>query len=958
MNKTVVINEVRYEYVNEVTDLNTHATAVLCKDEHGCFFTCDKELWQSSTERNILNSESKFNKYATPEEKIALFRSLFVGREDVYAKRYENQNTGRSGYVPACGNEWVQGVCDKKKHKCTECPNRSFLKLSNQVLYHHLSGKDELGRDVIGTYPMLQDETTKFLVIDFDEANWQSDVNAVRITCNQYEISTYVERSRSGNGAHLWIFFTEPVKASLARKLGSAVLTKTMEDHPSLKFISYDRMFPNQDTMPKGGFGNLIALPLQGKARKDGNSEFVDERFISYPDQWEYLYRIKRLSPEQLNSLLHQLCKGSEMGELLTEADEKPWEKLTEKPLAPLDFTDTIRIIRANMLYINKSGLSNRSQNKIKRLAAFKNPEFYRKQAMRLSVTLIPRVIYTSEDTEQYIAIPRGCEESLIQLLNESNADYMITDRRNTGKTISVRFNGTLRPEQQTAANEMLRHDIGILSATTAFGKTVVASYLISERKVNTLILVHSSALLQQWKKSLSEFLLFDDPLTEQPKSRGRRKELSHIGQLGSAKNTINDFVDIAIMQSLVSGDRVKELVKNYGMVIVDECHHVSAFTFERILREVNAKYVYGLTATPTRQDGHHPIIYMQCGPIRYRVGAKEQIIKSKMGHYVTPVFTDFRIAETDLKYPELCGRLCADEARNIRIARDVVKAYEGGRNPIVLTERKEHAEMLCSQIAPSCNNFFVLSGNDKAKDKRKKLEAIKTVPVDENLVIIATGKYVGEGFDEPRLDTLFLAMLISWEGTLAQYAGRLHRNYTGKTEVRIYDYADIFVPTFERSYLRRVKGYAKLGYMMLGSDESEQNIIYNSQNYMERFGDDIRTSVREIVISSPRVKPVLLERLLNMIPDSVQLAVVTRASEKEALINFSAAKCKIRYEENLKQTFTVIDNRIVWYGEISPLYYASKESAVLRFVNASVAGELKNNVLREAEGELRLYLN
>lgn len=943
MNEKALINGKEYRFIKTITDISTNKIAVLCDDEHGCSFICDPELWQN----NAVIPKATFNKYATPDQKIELFKSLFIGREDVYAKRFYNMNSGKSGYVPACANEWVQGVCNKKQYRCVDCPNKNFIAVKNRVIFNHLKGDDEYCRDVIGTYVMLPDETTRFLAIDFDEEGWQEDVNAVRSICHQYDISVAVERSRSGDGAHTWLFFEEPIAAITARKFGSAILTKAMEERHEIKFSSYDRMFPNQDTMPKGGLGNLIALPLQGKARKEHNTEFVNEEFVSYPDQWEYLHQIKKLSSADVDHYLSVLHIQNELGELAAE-EERPWDKRIESPITSFDFPDTVKVVEANLLYVDKSGVSQKALNKVKRLAAFRNPDFYKSQAMRLPVYNKPRVIDTSEETAQYLCIPRGCKDSLMELISSANAKIEYADKRNMGNPIHLHFSGRLRKEQQLAADAMLQHEIGILSATTAFGKTVVASYLIAARKVNTLILVHSSALLQQWQKSLSEFLVFEDELPEQPKKRGRQKKLSHIGQLGATKNTLNNIVDIAIMQSVVSGDEGKEFVKDYGMVIVDECHHVSAFTFEKILREVNAKYVYGLTATPKRQDGHQPIITMQCGPIRYQVDALSQAVKRIFAHYVIPEFTDFRIAQSDMKYQEICTKLCVDEARNRQIVNDVLTAYHNGRNCIVLTERTEHADILFSAINSNAENVFLLSGKDKAKDKREKLETIKAVPSDENIIIIATGKYVGEGFDEPRLDTLFLAMPISWKGTLAQYVGRLHRNYDGKTVVIVHDYADIFVPMLDRMYHKRIRGYAELGYSMNGSTQAETSFLYDSSNFYQKYFDDISSAVKEILISSPTVKIGYLKRLLLQLPENVRLTIITTSTAD----NESLDGVNLVFRESIHHSFTVLDNQIVWYGSINPLSYNRAESSVLRLINASLAGKLLN----EAIGTLTLF--
>lgn len=575
----------------------------------------------------------------------------------------------------------------------------------------------------------------------------------------------------------------------------------------------------------------------------------------------------------------------------------------------------------------------------MKRLAAFRNPDFYKTQAMRLPIYIKPRIIDCSDETEQYICLPRGCEDELVGILEAAGVEYETHDERSCGNEIRVSFNGTLRPQQQDAANAMLMNDIGVLSATTAFGKTVTAAYIIAQRKVSTLILVHSSALLEQWEKSLSEFLTFEDALPEEPKKRGRRKKLSHIGKLGAGKNTLNGIVDIAIMQSVVSGDEVKEFVRDYGMVIVDECHHVSAFSFEKILRFVSAEYVYGLTATAIRQDGHQPIIFMQCGPIRYKADALTQAINSDIPRKVVPRFTEFRTAESGLDYTELCSRLCADKERNDHILADILSEYGKDRNILILTERTEHADFIFKQLSEKCRNLFLLIGQDKAKEKRMKLEALKAVPQDESIVIVAIGKYVGEGFDEPRLDTLFLAMPISWKGRLSQYAGRLHRSFEGKKEIKIYDYVDLFVPMLERMYHKRLRGYSELGYYISGSENEDADLIYDTKNYVKKYDSDISAAVKSITICSPQIKERQFRRVYSLVPDEASLTLICSSEEnisfelpeKVSLIRTDRAYCR----------FTVIDDRIVWYGSLSPLCENFSEASAIRIINPSLAGRL-----------------
>lgn len=899
--------------------------------------------------------------HSTPSEKIRLFRSLFCGREDVFARRWYSSKTEKSGYQPVCGNEWAEGLCDKKKYKCNACPNRKLLPLTDEDVFAHLAGKDVYGRDVIGVYPMLPDETCRFLCADFDEESFVEDVTAFRNTCAALQIPCTVERSRSGKGAHAWLFFHEPVPAALARKLGTALLTKTMEENVELSFKSYDRLFPNQDTMPQGGFGNMIALPLQGQARKQGNSLFVDEFFQPYADPWTYLSGVGKLTLARVEALVSQLCKTDELGSLVSASEDKPWKQKAAPQLSTLDFPAELHIIRANMLFIPKAGMSPAAKNAVKRLAAFKNPDFYRAQAMRLPVYNKPRIISTCEISKDYISIPRGCEEKLHEMIDEIGVAISVSDKTNHGQMIPVTFDGVLHEEQQPAFEAMLEHDIGTLSATTAFGKTVVAAALIGARKTNTLILVHTQSLMLQWKQALEHFLSVDIEPPEPPKGRGRRKTWSPVGLLGAGQNSVHGIVDVAVMQSLVGADTVKDLVRDYGMVIVDECHHMSAVSFEKILRFATAKYVYGLTATPTRQDGWHPIVFMQCGPICYRVDAKQQAQKRAFDHVLIPRFTSFRSLQPEKSIAALYGDLTENERRNTMILQDVLQAIKQGRCPIVLTERKEHVRLLYERLQGRCDHVIALFGTTSAKERKAAMESLAAVPPDQSLVIVATGKYVGEGFDYPRLDTLFLTLPISWKGKVAQYAGRLHRAYGGKTEVRIYDYADIHVPMLERMYLKRLKGYAAIGYKMRvdGAIQTAPELIYDGKSFYSVYWKDLEQARREILIVSPFLRTGRITQLgavLSKIAfNGVSVVVLTRPPEDfgekdrvaaaQGIAMLESYGVQVRFRSDFHQKFTLIDQSIVWYGSINFLSFGKADESIMRFESTEIAGQLMDTV-------------
>jgi len=891
--------------------------------------------------------------------------SLFKGRDDVYAKRWESKKKATSGYSPVCLNQWQDGLCGKPKISCTKCANKFYAVLDKHVIEDHLRGSI-----VAGIYPMLSDETCYFLAMDFDEAGWQNDISMVREACTEFNIPVAVERSQSGNGGHVWFFFENRISATLARKFGTALVTFSMNKRHEIRFKSYDRLFPSQDTMPKGGFGNLIALPFQKSARKDNNSEFVDENFESYCDQWAFLSSMQRISEDRIESLISEICHGHELGILKIDEEEmqKPWE--THKvSLQKSDFPKQISIVKANMLFIPKAAISQRALNRLKRLACFKNPMFYKRQAMRLSTYGHPRVISCADETIDYLCLPRGCEIDLFTELEQLGINVYFIDKTNRGKKIDVKFNGYLRDEQPLALEHLVHHDTGILSGTTAFGKTVVAIKLIAERKVNTLILVDKISLLSQWKKQLSQFLIVNEPLPKMAdttgKKRGRKKKVDVIGQLGGGKNTLNGIVDIAVMQSVSRLGEVKDCVKDYGMIIADECHHAPAFNYENILKTTNAKYVYGLTATPTRKDGHHPILFMHCGPIRYRDNAKKQAEKRPFDHYIIPRFTSLKVPlnsdEKDVSIQELYSEIVDNDFRNQQIVEDVLSNYQQGRNCIVLSLRTAHIELLVKKLREEVPDVVMLMGGMGTKTTREVFNRITDTPADKNLILVATGSFIGEGFDEPRLDTLFLAMPISWKGTLQQYAGRLHRLFKNKKEVRIYDYVDIHVKMLERMYQKRLTGYASMGYKAKGEDimSSPLDIIFDKDSFLPVFSHDIAGAKKEILIVSPFVRKrrtlQMVQHLKIALDKKIRVIIVTRpiedfkAKERIALQRIldilKGNEISVVFKSNIHQKFAIMNQKIVWYGSVNLLSYGSAQESIMRIESSNIANELIKSI-------------
>ncbi|WP_073524614.1 TOTE conflict system archaeo-eukaryotic primase domain-containing protein [Pseudomonas fluorescens] len=756
--------------------------------------------WRSPAEPvKIAIVQAEQSQQLDTEGKLALFRSLFRGRTDVYPIRWESK-AGKSGYAPACANEWRPGVCEKPRIKCGDCGNRQLLPLTDEVVYRHLAGEV-----VVGIYPLLSDDTCYFLAVDFDEAEWRDDSKAFVQSCHELNVPVELEISRSGQGAHGWIFFERNVPACDARRLGAAIISHACERTRQLALSSYDRLFPNQDYMPKGGFGNLIALPLQKRARAQNNSVFVDDSLEPYPDQWAFLASIQRMSPEDIQPVIIQAMGNRDplgVAYVDDEGDAEPWkgcESRSRKLTCPLPAA--VNITLANLIYFEKSELPQPLANQLVRLAAFQNPEFYKAQAMRMSVWNKPRIIGCAQNFPKHIALPRGCLDAALELLEENGVAPILKDERFAGDPIDVSFLGTLRSDQEAAVSAMLSHDTGILCAPTAFGKTVSAAALIAARGINTLVLVHRTELLRQWQERLQAFLGVGSGV---------------VGTLGGGKAKLTGIIDIAVMQSLSRKGEISDQVKNYGQIIVDECHHLSAVSFEALLRSATARYVLGLTATPVRRDGQQPIIFMQCGPIRHTAARP---VSAPHDLSVVPRLLPKPIVVPDgFGIQDVFRRLADDSERTAKIVSEIELAYNEGRKILVLTERTEHVDALELELKQRVHNLFTLHGRVPKKQRISRMHELESLPPDAPRVLLATGKLVGEGFDHPPLDTLVLAMPISWKGVLQQYAGRLHRTHADKTDVRVIDFVDEGNVALLRMWDKRQAGYKAMGYHMADS--------------------------------------------------------------------------------------------------------------------------------------------
>ena len=913
------------------------------------------------------------------EEMARHFFSMFWGREDVFAKRGKN-----GGYFPQCDNRWNDKLCPKQrgvKMFCDECEHTKWTKLDVKKIIAHLLGYKEDGSDVIGVYPLLPNGTCRFIVFDFDnhekgaeatdfantDTEWHKEVDALRKMCEINGIKPLIERSRSGKGAHVWIFFKKAIPASVARNFGFLLLDKGSASINLKSFHYYDRMYPSQDVA--SSIGNLIALPLQGQALKDGNSAFVDENWNAYPNQWDILLnKTEKLGIEDIEKYMAKWqAELAESRGMLVGTDmnnrPKPWKKKCE--FVKADVVGKLHMVLSNGVYIDTLNLMPRIQNQIRSLAAFDNPEFYKNKRLGYSNYYNFSAVYLGKDVDGYIQIPRGLKEQIIEECKKSGIAVDISDQREMGRPIRVSFKGDLRTQQELAAEKLLTYSDGVLSAATAFGKTVVCSYLIAERKVNTLILLQSKDLLNQWVEELNKFLDIKEELPEYETKTGRKKKRDNvIGILHGSKNTLTGIIDVAMVGSMYSKGKFNDLINSYGMVIMDECHHAASNTSMELLQKINAKYVYGVSATPKRGDSLDKIIYMLLGPLRHRFTALERAQEQGIGHYFVPRYTrvvDNAASKEDIN--KAYSLISASKVRNEMIVNDVIACIAMKQTPVILTRFKEHAKLLYDTLKEEADHVFLLYGDNTDKENADIRVRLKQVPKNESLILVATGQKIGEGFDFPRLDVLMLAAPVSFEGRLEQYVGRLNRDYEGKEAVYVYDYIDAHMRFFNKMYGKRLKTYKKTGFSIWTGDEQTKqiiNAIYNSDNYTEKFEQDIVEAEKSIVISSTDIRQNKIDRLLSLVKDrqekGVNITVIT--TDPDEVVYGSADVCyeliremqqvgiNVVTKAEVEERFAVIDEELVWHGGMNLLGKEDVWDNLMRIKNHQVAAELLEIVL------------
>ncbi len=921
-----------------VPRLSGEKQEVLLKRYDGSLFICTKDEW------NLLQNEVEM----TPNQKFDMFISLFKGRDDICARRFESSE--KSGYAPICENEWKRGVCQKKEKGvkfCQECSHRKYSGLTMERIRDHFRGIDTNGKKAVyGVYPLLDGNVTWFLAIDFDEETWKQDVSALRKTCHTFHVEPAVEISRSGNGAHVWFFFSKPLSAALARKLGAGLLgwTVSHESH-AMKLRSFDRFFPSQDELKEGGYGNLIALPFQKEAVEKGNSLFVDENFQPFPseEQWKFLFHIKRLSEEDVLDVVRSI--GEEYSGILSK-----------KKKVEVSFPSAVDIILDRGVTITGTDLTESFLFSLRRIAIFVNPAYYKMKKARKSTASVPKYIDCSKMLDNGIWLPRGCFPEVKKYLKENHVSFTVNDERTSGKEIDVSFRGELWKKQVPAANTMLSYDNGILQLATASGKTVIGVYLIAARKVNTLILVENHQVMKRWKEELEKFLEVREELPPLENKRKRKNKPELIGQVSSQINTRGGIVDIVILPSAGNLRKVKDWVKDYGMVLVDECHHIGAVTYEAVLKEVQAKYVYGFSATPERGDGHEPIVYMQMGDVRYK--AKEDFGYRRM---FVPRMTNFRCAQED-DFSGIMNRLSENENRNAMIISDTKKLLSEGKSILLLTLRREHAEYLAEELKDSADNVILLMGSEKQEELDEKFALLNEVKDEEKLLIISTGQYAGEGFNVPRLDTLQLVMPVRSRQVIEQYVGRVARKHVSKQTIMVYDYVDVRVERLKRMYLERRKWYRKNDFEeLIGAIEETASRIYTAQNCWKFFLGDVKDTVSSLIIvtrhmqrRSVVVLSSYLEKLVvNGVVCEIDLDEKSLDDNREEIALLRGIGVQVRLMPTEDKLFAILDRKIVWYGGIDILGQLS--GSIMRAESEQLAGDFLD--LARGSGNVQLQM-
>lgn len=862
--------------------------------------------------------------HLSKQDRLKIYMSYFRGRNDIYAAKYFSNKKGTLQYSPVCLNKFNKKICLLANGgNCQKCTHFNGKKITPEIILNHI----QKSNNGMGIYPLLADNTCYFLVIDFDDDLWFDDLLSVYRIAKKYSISCVMEQSQSGIGGHLWIFFETPIKSHKARSLGDFLLKEAMRNNKNLSFHSFDRMFPSQDFHTGKGYGNCIALPYQFDAFQNKNSIFINELQMPITKPFHYLMSIKKLEENQVDRILH------------TQESQSPdFFDTDDLQLHLLDQIQQKLLIKENsLLHISKKGLRANTLFTIRQISSMWNPDYFKNLNLHLSVYNVPRVLCEFiEENEKEICIPRGLKPKLLQYIDENMVE--VDDQTCLGNHIEISFKGALKTNQQVVADTLLQHEVAILEAAPGFGKTIIALYIMSTLKKNTLIIVNSKALLIQWLDKINEFINY--PIS-------KKKRASYIGEYHGNKKKLKGHIDVALIQSLTNIEDY-QLLQQYGLILIDECHHASSKTYRNVLRNLNAKYIYSFSATPERRDEMDKVIYMYLGDIVYKVDKKELIQNRDYEQILIPRATTFKIVAESKNFTEIIKELYQNEKRNYLIIQDVFEEIKNKQNIIVLTDRKEHIQILYNQLKYEDYDIYCLTGDNTTKERKDIREKID---LSNHYLIIATSQLLGEGFDLPSLNTMFITMPISYKGRLSQYIGRLHRDYVGKKVVKVYDYVDIHIRVLQNMFQKRLKTYKTDGYKIIENNQlvEFEQAIFDKANYEYFLNESINHAKQEITIFVNECKLNRIQRVysffISLLARNIKIYICINKNYNDDIIHYlNGISTKILRSQSSMNAI-LIDNHILWTSSSSYLGVQNNDLFYLKVTDTNTTEELKLTV-------------